>query len=211
MSSKMMGAGRILAVDNIESRLDKARSQGAEVIDFDRENPVEVIKELTGGIGLDRAIDAVGIDATNPGADHQEEFQREQGDMQMQLKQVGPGNGKGKPGRAPSQALEWAVEALAKAGILSVIGVYPPAMQRFPLGKAMNKNLTIKSGNCNHRRYVPDLVARVRTGEIDPTEVLTKVEPLMSAIDAYQAFDARQSGWLKVELKPSAARAQAGR
>jgi threonine dehydrogenase-like Zn-dependent dehydrogenase len=95
------------------------------------------------------------------------------------------------------------VQALAKAGTLAIIGVYPQTFNSFPIGLAMNKNLTIQCGNCPHRRYVPELVELVRNGTIDPKTVLTKVEPLMSAIDAYKAFDLRQPGWVKVELEPA--------
>ncbi len=109
------------------------------------------------------------------------------------------------PGDAPEQALEWAIDAVDKAGTVSIIGVYPEAMTSFPIGKAMNKNLTLKTGNCNHRRYIPDLLELVRAGVIDPGRVLTKVEPLISAIDAYQHFDRHEPGWLKVELTPGAA------
>src|SRR6266571_9013392 len=65
-SAKLLGAGRILAVDQIPSRLDMARAQGAEVIDFSTEDPVQTILDLTGGIGVDRTIDAVGVDAERP-------------------------------------------------------------------------------------------------------------------------------------------------
>src|SRR5690606_37701073 len=64
-SSLLLGAGRVLAIDCIPSRLDMARDQGAEVINFDEEDPVEVIRELTAGIGPERVIDAVGIDAVH--------------------------------------------------------------------------------------------------------------------------------------------------
>jgi len=59
----MLGAGRVIAVDRIPSRLEMAREQSAEVINFEKENPVLAIKKLTSGIGVDRAIDAVGVDA----------------------------------------------------------------------------------------------------------------------------------------------------
>ena len=108
-----------------------------------------------------------------------------------------------RPGDAPSQVLTWAVQALAKAGTLSVIGVYPQTVHSFPVGMAMNKNLTVQMGNCPHRRYIPDLVEMVRTGAIDPQQVLTQQEPLTSAIEAYKAFDTRQPGWIKVELEPA--------
>src|SRR5204862_7744910 len=65
-SAKLLGAGRVFAVDAIPSRLDMARAQGAEVINFNEEDPVLAITELTRGIGADRAIDAVGIDAVQP-------------------------------------------------------------------------------------------------------------------------------------------------
>jgi threonine dehydrogenase-like Zn-dependent dehydrogenase len=208
-SAKLLGAGRIFAVDSIPSRLEMARDQGAEIINFEQEDPIEAIRSLTGGIGIDRAIDAVGIDAVHPhqGPAAQKAKQQEQEfkeELQKIAPETHPQGDNWHPGDAPSQALMWAVEAVAKAGTLSIIGVYPPTMQVFPIGKAMNKNLTIKMGNCNHRKYIPQLVDMVRSGVIDPMIVLTQQEPLTSVIDAYKAFDTRQPGWVKVELKPSA-------
>jgi threonine dehydrogenase-like Zn-dependent dehydrogenase len=65
---------------------------------------------------------------------------------------------------------------------------------------AMNKNITIKMGNCNHRKYIPHLVDLVRSGSFDPTSIITQHEGMEAAIDAYKAFDERRPGWLKVEL-----------
>ncbi len=211
-SAKLLGAGRVLAVDAVDDRLDMARAQGAEVVDFEKEDPVAVIRDLTGGIGVDRVIDAVGVDAQHPhhGPAAKAAAQKERQHQQV-LKTVAPKLAKPDqwhPGDAPEQALEWAVDAVDKAGTVSIIGVYPETMTSFPIGKAMNKNLTLKMGNCNHRRYIPDLVELVRTGVIDPRRVLTKVEPLLSAIDAYKHFDRHEPGWLKVELVPQARAAE---
>lgn len=200
----------MIAVDTIGSRLEMARAIGAEVIDFNAEDPVEIIQQLTGGIGVDRAIDAVGVDANAPDrGPAAEKAKQEAQQFQQQLQQIAPQtnpqNGNWHPGNAPSQALEWGVQALAKAGTLSIIGVYPPTHKFFPIGMAMNKNLTINMGNCNHRKYIPTLVDLVRNGSVEPTEILTQVEPLMSVIDAYKAFDRRQPGWVKVELVPQVA------
>jgi threonine dehydrogenase-like Zn-dependent dehydrogenase len=208
VSAYLMGAGRVIAVDTIESRLEMARKQGAEIIDFNREDPVEIIKSLTGGIGVDRVIEAVGVDAVRPQSGPAAQKAQQQADQfQQELQKIAPEtnpqNGNWHPGNAPSQALEWAVQALAKAGTLSIIGVYPPSHQFFPIGMAMNKNLTINMGNCNHRKYIPKLVEMVRCGAIDPKKILTQIEPMTSAIDAYKAFDRRQAGWMKVELVPS--------
>jgi threonine dehydrogenase-like Zn-dependent dehydrogenase len=191
-----------------------ARAQGAETINFEAEDPVQVVKALTGGIGVDRAIDAVGVDAQHAHAGPAgRKAAKQEAENRQEQKAVAPEtNPQGEnwhPGDAPSQALRWAVECLAKAGTLSIIGVYPQTAKSFPIGEAMNKNLTINMGNCNHRRYIPHLVELVRTGVIDPTKILTKTEPIHSAIDAFKAFDRREPGWLKVELLPEGSRAEA--
>ncbi len=213
-SAKLMDAGRILAVDCIPSRLDMAREQGAEVIDFNGEDPLETIKSLTGGIGVDRAIDAVGVDSVSakqgPAAKEAEQMARQfRQEVQQIASDTNPQGDNWHPGDAPSQAITWAVKALAKAGTLSVIGVYPQIDQFFPLGTAMNKNLSLHMGNCHHRKYVPLLVDIVLSGKVDPSKVLTQVEPLSAAMDAYRAFDSRRPGWIKVELKPAVAMATA--
>jgi threonine dehydrogenase-like Zn-dependent dehydrogenase len=207
-SAQLLGAGRIIAIDTIPSRLEMARAQGAEIIDFNQEDPVEVIKSLTRGIGVDRAIDAVGVDATRPHSgpaaeQAQKQAQQYQQELQQIAPETNPQNGNWHPGDAPSIALQWAVQGLAKAGTLSIIGVYPPSHQFFPIDMAMNKNLTLKMGNCNHRKYIPKLLQLVRCGAIDPKEILTEIEPMTSVIEAYKAFDRRQPGWVKVELVPS--------
>jgi threonine dehydrogenase-like Zn-dependent dehydrogenase len=213
-SAKLMGAGRILAVDTIASRLDMARDQGAEVIDFNAEDPVAAIRELTAGIGVDRAIDAVGVDAACP--EHGPAASQLAGQRQQFMAEVAqiapeqhPQGANFRPGNAPSLVLQWAVQALCKAGTLSIIGVYPQAEQTFPIGAAMNKNLTINMGNCNHRKYLPRLLELVHSGVTDPAEILTQREPLTNAIDAYKAFDLRKPGWLKVELAPAQRKAAA--
>lgn len=205
VSAKLLGAGRVLAVDRDPTRLDKARELGAEVINFDEEDPVEVIVRLTGGIGVDRAIDAVGVDAVRPhhgkAADalkgREKEFDRELEEMAPEARHDGEHF---VAGDAPSLALEWAVDALCKSGTLSIIGVYPENAKQFPIGKAMNKNLTLKMGNATHRKYIPHLLELVETGVVDPAELVTNVEPMTTALDAYEHFDARDPGWIKVEL-----------
>jgi threonine dehydrogenase-like Zn-dependent dehydrogenase len=207
-SAKLMRAGRIFAVDCIESRLDAARAQGAEVIDFNEEDPIAALKRLTGGIGVDRAIDAVGVDAVAPkgGPARKAIAKPEKKAFEQEVETIAPKqNPDGDnwhPGDAPSIALTWAVTGLAKAGTLSIIGVYPPTAKVFPIGTAMNKNLSVNMGNCNHRAYLPMLLELVRTGAIDPSKLLTQREPISNAIEAYKEFDRRQPGWIKVELQP---------
>jgi threonine dehydrogenase-like Zn-dependent dehydrogenase len=208
-SCKLMHAGRIFAVDCLPDRLEMAKAQGAEVIDFSKEDPIATLMTLTGGIGVDRAIDAVGVDATLPDKGSAAAKALEKAELKAladELEEIAPKTREDgdnwHPGNAPSIALLWATMALAKAGTLSIIGVYPPTARRFPIGMAMNKNLTLRMGNCPHRKYLPLLLEMVRNGTIEPASLLTRQEPLMSALDAYKEFDRRRPGWIKVELQP---------
>lgn len=210
-SAKLLGAGRVFAVDHLPDRLEKAAELGAEPIDFDKADPVDAMLKWTQGVGVLRAIDAVGVDAVRPeGGPAYAESRAMKGQFQQEVKEAAAGGthpswgGNWVPGDAPSQALTWAVKALAKAGTLSVIGVYPDTHTRFPIGMAMMKNLTLQMGNCPHRKYIPRLIEVVKDGRIDPTRVLSQVEPLGDVIEAYKAFDKRRAGWVKVELKPVA-------
>jgi threonine dehydrogenase-like Zn-dependent dehydrogenase len=206
LSAYLQGAGRVLAVDGVQSRLAQARLLHAEAIDYTREDPVAAMVELTGGIGPDRVIDAVGVDAETPadGPARQdglaEEFATELAEIAPQARREGDAWA---PGNAPSQAARWAVEAIAKAGTLSIIGVYPPEMTRFPIGAAMNKNLTLKMGNCDHRTYIPELVRMVASGSVDITSVLTQEVPFGEVMESYHAFDHREPGWTKVAVTTS--------
>ena len=206
-SAKLLNAGRIIAVDAIPSRLEMARRQGAEIVNFEREDPLAAIRELTQGIGVDRVIDAVGVDANRP---HRGPAARKGlfgvfGAGSAKNVKGKPSRGNWEPGDAPSQVLEWAVESIAKAGTLSIIGVYGE-LDAFPIGNAMEKNLTIKMGNCNHRKYIPRLLDLVRAGVVEPAQVLTQVEPMTDVIEAYKLFDRRTPGWVKVMLEPQMAR-----
>jgi threonine dehydrogenase-like Zn-dependent dehydrogenase len=191
-SAKLLNAGRIFAIDAIPSRLAMAQDQGAEIINFEKEDVIAAIKGFTGGIGVDRALDCVGVDANGP----------RRLDVARKVKPAFASDN-WHPGDAPSQVLEWAVAALAKAGTFSIVGVYgnPSSLA---IGNATEKNLTLKMGNCHHRKYIPRLLDLVRNGTVDPSNVLTQVEPMDDVIEAYKLFDKRTPGWVKVMLQPQA-------
>ncbi|SFL92702.1 zinc-dependent alcohol dehydrogenase [Streptomyces pini] len=203
--ARLQGAGRIIVVDGVSDRLDLARDQHAETIDFNAEEPVEAILDLTGGIGVDRVIDAVGVDAQRPArgpaaeslAERAEEFDRERDEAAPEQR---PDGDTWVPGDAPSLAARWAVRMAAKAGTVGTIGVYPPQVEHYPFGEAFMKNLTLRMGNCNHRRYLPRLVSMVASGELDPTPLVTRWAETPDAVEAYRTFDRREAGWTKVAL-----------
>lgn len=187
-----LGAGRVIVVDDVDSRLEMARAQHAEPVDFGSEEPVAVIRELTGGIGPDRVVDAVGVDSYTPGSPHDAEVSEA----------AGGGDTAWQHGTAPSEAAQWAVDSVAKAGSIGIVGVYPPTVRTWPIGAAMNKNLTIKMGNCPHRSVIPRLIDLVASGVSDPARILTQIKPVDDVLDAYRTFDRREPGWVKVALAP---------
>ncbi|MCW4353682.1 glutathione-dependent formaldehyde dehydrogenase [Hoyosella sp. YIM 151337] len=207
-SAKRQGASRVLVVDGIASRLQMARRQNAEVINFNTEDPVAMVHELTGGIGVDRVIEAVGVDAERPAkGPAADELPLSESDFDDEQRNAAPGakpqGDTWVPGDAPSLALRWATKAVAKAGTIGIIGVYPPTFDAFPIGEAMNRNLTIQGGNCNHRRYVPKLLSMVARGDIDLTPFITQLRGPENVLDAYERFDRRDEGWVKTVLAMS--------
>jgi threonine dehydrogenase-like Zn-dependent dehydrogenase len=65
------------------------------------------------------------------------------------------------------------------------------------------KNLTITMGNCNHRRFMPHPLELTRSGAVDPSELITQIADVQDVIAAYEEFDRREPGWLKVALDPT--------
>ena len=144
-------------------------------------------------------IEAVGVDAEAPGGERDEQ------EMGQGAPETNPQeDGLWEPGGSPSQSAVWATGAVCKAGTVGVIGVFPPQAMTFPIGALQQRNLTVKGGNCNPRRYIPRLVGLVASGALDPTEILTQREPVTGVIEAYETFDRRRPGWIKVELLPEA-------
>ena len=166
---------------------------------------------LTDGIGADCVIDAVGVDAERPKRGPAAVDQDQAAAFDAEVAEVAPDaapDGFGaqqqwKPGDGPSQVARWAVASVAKYGRIGIIGVYGPTAEHYPIGEAMLKNLTVRMGNCDHHSVTPPLIDMVAAGQFDPTALITEHEPITDAIGAYQAFDRREPGWIKVELGTS--------
>ncbi len=209
-SAKLMNAGRIFAIDAVPSRLEMARAQGAETINFNEEHPVDTLMRLTGGIGPDCAIDVVGVDSYHAHQGPAAKLDKAQeGQFQQELAQNNPAGYKPQQGQLGSRRC-------AFPGI---------AMGSGSAGKGRNavhhRRLSADHELVSHRRgheqepdhshgqlqppqVYSDAGGPGRAGVVDPTLVLTQQEPMTSAIDAYKAFDERKPGWIKVELEPQA-------
>ncbi len=180
----LMGAGRVVAVDRIGYRLDFARRWAAvETLDFGGVDVVAAVKELTDGRGADAAVDAVGCEAAGSAA------HRLAGVL-------------GKLEAGSPVAFNWCVHGVRKGGTVSVVGVYGPPYAAFDLGTAMNKQLTIRAGQCPVKRYLPHLLEHVRAGRFQARGVFTHRLPLERAPEGYRTFARKEDGCIKVALFP---------
>lgn len=207
-SAFLLGASKVFAIDVIPDRLEMASRQGAAIINYDHDDPVKVLKQLTNGYGPDGVIDAVGVDAQHP-SDGPAAAKGVLNSMSnaVEQKMVAPWTvlfgDQWRQGNAPSQVLQWCVESVRNSGVISIVGVYPQTAKFFPIGAAMNKSLTIRGANCSHRKYIPKLLEIVDKGSFRPSNILTVADGFTDAINCYENFDKRQPGWVKVELLPS--------
>ena len=99
-------------------------------------------------------------------------------------------------------ALREVIVACRKGGNVSVPGVYGGFIDKFPMGAAMNKGLTIKTGQTHVHKYLKPLLEHIQNGDIDPSFVITHQLPLDEAPKGYEIFKNKQENCIKVVLKP---------
>jgi threonine dehydrogenase-like Zn-dependent dehydrogenase len=189
-SAFLLGAERVIGIDRIPERLEMARTNsGADTINYDEVDSVlEVLKEMTGGRGPDRCIDAVGMEAN--GHSHGLQYSYDRIKQALMLENDRP------------IALREAMLACRNGGTLSVPGVYSGFVDKIPFGAVMNRSITIKTGQTHVHRYLQPLLERVQKGDIDPSFVISHTLPLEEAPRAYEMFRDKKDHCTKVVLKP---------
>jgi threonine dehydrogenase-like Zn-dependent dehydrogenase len=186
-SAYLLGAQRVIAIDNDLARLSMAADEGkAETINFDEADVFEKLKTMTGGIGPDSCIDAVGLEAHGTTLDAI--YDRAKTALFMATDR--------------SHALRQAIHACRKGGTVSVPGVYGGFLDKFPFGAAFAKGLTFKMGQTHVHKYLRPLLEEIQVGSIDPSFVITHRLSLEDAAKGYETFKAKQDGCIKVVLKP---------
>jgi threonine dehydrogenase-like Zn-dependent dehydrogenase len=185
-SALMLGAERVIAVDDVPERLRMAEAGGAEAVNFAEVKLLEALKEMTGGRGPDACIDAVGMEAHGHGPQYA--YDKTMQAMRMEMDRP--------------IALREAIMACKNGGTVSVIGVYAGFIDRFPMGSVMNRGLTIKAGQCHVQRYMQPLLERIQRGEIDPSFVVTHRMSLDQAPEGFKLFNDKVDECIKVVLKP---------
>lgn len=181
-----MGAGRVIAVDQVDYRLAFAKEWfGVETLNFKELDLVTIVKGMTEGRGADCTIDAVGLEAAGS------PIHRALG-VYAKLEAGSP------------FALNTAIHATRKGGTISVIGVYGPPFTGVDIGTFMNKAQTMRTGQASVKRYMPHLLEHVRAGRIKPSAVFTHKLPLEAAPEAYHLFARKKDECIKVALFPDA-------
>lgn len=186
-SAWLLGAERVIAIDRVPERLALAASQGpAETLDYTLVDVPEALRAMTGGQGPDACIDAVGLEAHGHTIDAW--YDRAKTSMFLATDR--------------SHALRQAIGACRKGGTVSIPGVYGGWLDKFPLGAAFAKGLTLKMGQTHMHRYLPGLLARIENGEIDPSFVITHRIGLDDAPAMYRTFRDKQDQCIKVVMRP---------
>jgi threonine dehydrogenase-like Zn-dependent dehydrogenase len=187
-SAWMLGASRVIAIDRVPERLLLAQTWGrAETIDYEEVDSVlDVLKDMTGGFGPDACIDAVGMEAHGTTLDAKVDKTKQNLKLTFDRAHV----------------LREAIMACRKGGTVSIPGVYGGFVDKFPMGAAMNKGLTLKMGQTHMHRYMRPLLERVEKGEIDPSRLITHRLGLDDAPWGYKTFRDKEDSCIKVVLKP---------
>jgi threonine dehydrogenase-like Zn-dependent dehydrogenase len=184
----LFGAGRVIIIDHIEYRLEFARNYAnCEAYNFrELEDPVLFIKKTTDWIGADVCIDAVGAEAAGNA------MQTITG--RKLLLQAGS-----------ATAVHWAINAVRKGGVISIVGVYGPTDNLIPIGNVLNKGLTIRANQASVKRLLPRLIEHVQNGVINPKALITHRIPLEDVADGYRLFSAKLDNCIKPVLIPPSA------
>jgi threonine dehydrogenase-like Zn-dependent dehydrogenase len=183
----LLGAERVIAIDRFPERLRLAREKGgALVLNYEQTDVREALRAMTGGIGPDACIDAVGLEAHGPGLlgayDRVKTVLMQETDRAYALRQ--------------------AIQACRKGGTVSIPGVYGGLIDKMPMGSAFAKGLTLRMGQTHMQRYMPALLKRIEAGEIDPSYIITHRGRLDDAPRLYEIFKRKQDECIKVVLKP---------
>jgi threonine dehydrogenase-like Zn-dependent dehydrogenase len=186
-SAWLMGAGRVVVIDQLDYRLQKAQEFAfAETRNYTEHDDIVVeMKKATDGLGFDRVIEAVGAEADGNLIQHV---------TAAKLKLQG-----GSP-----IALNWAIDGVRKGGTVSVMGAYGPIFSAVKFGDAMNKGLTLRMNQAPAKRQWPRLLEHIRNGYLKPSDIVTHRIPLEHIAEGYHVMSSKLDGIIKPVIIPDA-------
>jgi threonine dehydrogenase-like Zn-dependent dehydrogenase len=192
------GAGRVIGIDLVPERLERARARGVEVLNFDETDDVgEAVRELTGGRGTDSVIDAVGLEA------HGAPVAKLAQDMVGLLPDFIGRRMMEKAGVDRLSALYAAIDIVRRGGTISLSGVYGGEADPLPLFTLFDKQVQLRMGQANVRRWTDEIMPLLTNGDpLGVEDFHTHQVPLAEAPEAYGKFQKKEDGAIKVLLKP---------
>jgi threonine dehydrogenase-like Zn-dependent dehydrogenase len=179
------GGERVIGVDQVPERLAMAQRHGVETVDFGAvDDVVEVVRQMTDGRGADSVIDAVGMEAEGSVVEHVLQATKLQADR--------------------FHALRQSHDAVRRGGTLSISGVYAGYVNLFNIGDLFDRQIQIRMGQANVRRWSDQIMRLLERGD-DPLgteDLATHRLPLAQAAEAYEKFQKKEDGTIKVVLRP---------
>jgi len=184
-SAWLRGAGRVIVIDTLQYRLDKARATAhCETILWEdgAKDVVEQIRAVTQGRGADVCVEAVGFEPDRSFLDRAKAvINLEKGSVKV---------------------LEACMSAVRRGGIVSVLGVYPYLYDNFPIGQFFDKGIILKGGQAPAHKHIDKLLGYVQEGKVVLDDIITHRLPLTEIAHAYDIFKKREDGCVKVVLDP---------
>jgi S-(hydroxymethyl)glutathione dehydrogenase/alcohol dehydrogenase len=177
------GASRVIAIDPLDYRLEKAKAvNNVDILNPHTVDVVAAIREMTNGRGADVCVDAVGFEPERTFLDKfKATINFEKGSMKV---------------------LDLCFEAVRRMGTVSIMGVYGSTYDNFPLHRVFDKGITIKQGQAPVLNYIDHLIDLVVTEQVVLDDIITHTVPLAQVTEAYAMFDDKTDDCVKVVLKP---------
>ena len=197
--AQQRGAGKVIGVDLVPERLQRARERGVEVFDLNSYNGdlTAAIREVTDGRGPDSVIDAVGMEAHGSPA----------GKLAQQMTGILPDGLAARlmktAGVDSLNALHSAIDIVRRGGTISLSGVYGAMTDPMPMMTLFDKQIQLRMGQANVRRWIDDILPLLNDDDtLGVDDFATHRVPLEQAPNAYETFQKKQDGAIKVLLKP---------
>lgn len=177
------GASRVIAIDPLNYRLDKAkRVNNVDTLNPNEVDVVEAIRDMTGGRGADVCVDAVGFEPERTLIDKAKAV------VNFEVGSI--------------KVLELCFEAVRRMGTVSIMGVYGSTYDNFPMHRIFDKGITIKQGQAPVLNYIDHLIDLVREEKVVLDDIITHTLPLEDAAHGYKIFQEKEEDCVKVVLKP---------
>lgn len=177
------GAGRVIAIDPLNYRLQKAKAvNNVEVLNPHETDVIEAIRSMTNGRGVDVCVDAVGTEA-----------ERSFMDKVKAVVNLEKGTDK---------VLEHCIKAVRRGGVVSVVGVYGSPYDNFPVHRIFDKGLTLRFGQAPVQKYIDLLFNLVKEQKVVLEDIISHRLGLAEAPRAYDIFKDKEDDCVKVILKP---------